>query len=365
MYDVVIVGGGPAGSTLARLIGKKYRVLLLEKRPSDRNTAPDGAKCCGGLIAPDAQLMLAKFGLGIPKSVLVSPQLFAVRTIDMDNRIERYYQRHYLNTDRGEFDKWLQTLIPAGVDIANNCSFDSFEYKDDHIRIRFRHNGKDYTEKTRLLVGGDGAFSKVRRQAFSGNRSPELYVSIQEWFEMNHSLDYYGAIFDKEITDFYSWTIPKENYLILGSALKSQKNANEKFQLLKKKLAGYGFDFKKCIKRYGTGIFRPTSHNQICLGNKRIALIGEAAGFISPSSAEGFSYAFRSSLALAKALDDGIEGCHVLYKKYSDSLKANIMIKNMKSPVMYNENIRKLVMKTGLLSINIENISDNTIFCMR
>ena len=32
MYDMIIVGGGPAGATLARMIGKRYKVLLLEKR---------------------------------------------------------------------------------------------------------------------------------------------------------------------------------------------------------------------------------------------------------------------------------------------------------------------------------------------
>lgn len=32
MYDIIIAGGGPAGSTLARMIGKKYKVLLLESK---------------------------------------------------------------------------------------------------------------------------------------------------------------------------------------------------------------------------------------------------------------------------------------------------------------------------------------------
>ena len=32
MYDVAIIGAGPAGATLARLIGGRYKVLLIEKR---------------------------------------------------------------------------------------------------------------------------------------------------------------------------------------------------------------------------------------------------------------------------------------------------------------------------------------------
>jgi len=82
-------------------------------------------------------------------------------------------------------------------------------------------------------------------------------------------------------------------------------------------------------------------------------LIGEAAGFISPSSAEGISYAFRSSLALARALENGFEGYEELYRENIKSLARNVMLKNLKSPAMYNPFIRKYIMKMGLLSIDV------------
>jgi 2-polyprenyl-6-methoxyphenol hydroxylase-like FAD-dependent oxidoreductase len=85
-YDITIIGAGPAGSTLARELGDKYKVLLVDKRPLDKE--PNKLiKNCGGLIAPDAQKALATFGLSIPKSVLVSPQMFSVETIDFDNNM--------------------------------------------------------------------------------------------------------------------------------------------------------------------------------------------------------------------------------------------------------------------------------------
>ncbi|MCX7708473.1 MAG: FAD-binding protein [Clostridia bacterium] len=364
MYDVAIIGGGPAGATLARLIGKKYKVLLLEKRSWEK-AGSKKEKCCGGLIAPDAQLMLAKFGLGIPKSILVSPQLFAVRTIDMDNHLERFYQRHYLNVDREEFDRWLQGMIPAEVHKIQDCVYKSYEIREDGIEVKFHANGKEYSEKTKLLVGADGAFSKVRSQGFGKWPSPQLYVSIQEWFQTQGDLDYYGAIFDREITDFYSWTIPKENAIILGSALKPGRNAVRKFELLKKKLTSHGFEFGKSVKRNGTYLLRPLSCKQICTGNDEIVLIGEAAGFISPSSAEGMSYAFRSALALAKSLEIGTEEVQARYRENTNSLKSNILVKNMKSPVMYNKTIRKYILQTGVLSVEIENNAENTICCLR
>lgn len=353
MHDIVIVGGGPAGATLARLLGNRYNIALLEKRTFERVMPFTGEKSCGGLLDPDAQHMMARFGLGIPKSVILSPQMFAVRTIDITNSVERYYQRHYINIDRTEFDKWLESIMPSSVIRMNGSVFKSYKENDDHVVVFYHQNGKDCEMKTRLLVGADGAFSKVRRQGFGHKPNPDLYISIQEWYQAAGSQNYYGAIFDEEITDFYSWTIPKEDRLILGTALKTDGNAIAKFGLLKRKLSKYGYDFSKSIQRNGAYLARPTGIGQIYTGNHQIALAGEAAGFISPSSAEGFSYAFKSSLALARALENGIDGFQKHYHKNLNSLMMNIRIKNLKSPAMYNPFLRKLIMKSGIMSVDI------------
>lgn len=354
MYDIIIVGGGPAGATLARLVGKNYKVLLLEKRTFMADMPWPSEKCCGGLIDPDAQQMLARFRLGIPKSVLLSPQLFSVRTIDVENSIERYYQRHYINIDRNEFDKWLESIIPSSVDILNGCIYKSYEENDDFITVRYCKKGRDYEEKAKLLVGADGAFSRVRRQGFFNRQAPDLYVCIQEWFEARENQSCYGAIFDNEITDFYSWTIPKGDQLIVGTALRPGADIHDKFKLLKSRLGKYGYDFGKSIRKNGSYLVRPVKNNQICTGKNSIALVGEAAGFISPSSAEGLSYAFKSSLALAKALESGIKGYETRYRSNLNPLMRNITVKNLKSPAMYNAYLRKIIMKTGIMSINIE-----------
>ena len=68
MYDIAIVGAGPAGSTLARLLGDRYRILLVDRRRLDLAPAHrrHSAKPCGGLLAPSAQHELARQGLGVP-----------------------------------------------------------------------------------------------------------------------------------------------------------------------------------------------------------------------------------------------------------------------------------------------------------
>ncbi len=57
-------------------------------------------------------------GLGLPQSVLVSPQLFVVRAMDLPSGVERYYQRFYLNMDREKSDRWLLSLVPGNVELG-------------------------------------------------------------------------------------------------------------------------------------------------------------------------------------------------------------------------------------------------------
>ncbi len=350
MYDIVIVGSGPAGSTLARLIGDKYKVLLIDKRDLENENPKNlTTKCCGGLLAPDAQEMVAKLGLGIPKDILVDPQLFAVRTIDLPNKIERLYQRFYFNMDRDKFDRWLVSILPTGVDKKFNTFFKNFAEIPGGYEIRYIFNGQEISAKTRVIIGADGALSKIRKSITKD--TPEKYIAIQEWFESADYIPHFTAIFDEEISDFYSWIIPKENYLLLGSALRPRESTWKKYDMLKTKLRQLGFNFDTKIKTEGAYIYRPKKVSQLHVGRDGIALVGEAAGAISPSSAEGISYALKSSLYLAQSLEEGIDGFLDRYKQKVKDIKLNLLIKNLKSPAMYNPFLRQLAMKSGLRSI--------------
>ena len=104
IYDIAVVGAGPAGAVFVKELSQArpdLKIILIDGQ------SPDSAKPCGGLLAPDAQKLLAKFDLVLPKSVLEDPQIFAVETIDIEQKLVRYYQRHYLNMDRYAFDRWL------------------------------------------------------------------------------------------------------------------------------------------------------------------------------------------------------------------------------------------------------------------
>ncbi len=354
MYDVAIIGGGPAGATLARLIGDRYKVLLIEhRRLADASEPFSALKCCGGLLAPDAQMMLSKLGLGLPKSVLEDPQLFVVKSIDIPQGLERFYQRHYINMNRKKFDSWLLSLVPANVDIRTGCRLQSYATESDGFELTLTQGKKRLMEKAKIIVGADGAKSKVRAQFASRHLFPQKYVALQEWVERKNDRPYFTSIFDSSITDYYCWTIPKGNYLLIGAALPYKQKATEKFALLKTKLKNHGMHFGKTVFREGTLILRPMRQNQLFTGRRRIALLGEAAGWISPSSAEGLSYAFRSALILAEALQSTPDGFEKRYHKKTRKLRRNIFLKNLKSLFIFNPMLRKLIMKVGLQSIRL------------
>ena len=361
MFDLAIIGAGPAGATLARLIGKRYRVLLVDKRSfSDVPRPFSASKCCGGLLAPDAQRMLSELGLGLPKRVLQEPQLFVVKAIDIQQRLERYYQRHYINMDRQNFDSWLLSMVPSNVDTRINCRFKSYSSEEGFFKLKFVHGDRNYVEKAKILIGADGASSIVRLQTSHGSFIPRKYIAVQEWVESSDSLPYFMCIFDRKITDYYSWTIPKGDYLVIGAALQPKEKTSEKFRLLKETLRSNGFQFGKTAWREGAYILRPMRTKYLLTGKDRIAFLGEAAGWISPSSAEGISYAFRSARALAEALHTTPDGFEKRYRKKTRNLRRNISLKIMKSHFIFNPTLRRIVMKSGLQSVKLYRTEEET-----
>ena len=353
-YDITIIGAGPAGSTLARTLGKKYKVLLVDKRPLDKEPTKL-IKNCGGLIAPDAQKALATFGLSIPKSVLVSPQTFYVESIDFDNDLVRDYQRHYINVDRESYDRWLVSLCENSCERLFSTRYRGTRKEENKYVVKLLQNNETIEVSTDMIVGEDGANSKVKKE-FIGEleHEPKKYISIQEWFPNDKNVNHFVAMFDKEISDFYSWIIPKDNGIIFGSAVEEGKSAQKYHDLQKEKLKKHGYDLSEPIKREGCHLVRPLSSKDVCFGKGSVALIGEASGLVSPTSAEGISYAMLSGDALGRAILEDKENFLELYERNAKYLKKNIDSKMRKYPIMYNQTIRKMVFKLGVGAIEVK-----------
>ena len=348
-YDIVIVGAGPAGATLARLLPDSYRVLLLDKKPITE--AGWSMKCCGGLLSESAQKAMAEMNLNLPAEVLIHPQTFALRVMDLNYPLERSYQKRYYNMDRGRFEQWLVSLVPPKVEKKGGYDVKNFHRCPQGVElvVKNRAGGGEKRIRSRMVAAADGAGSVFRRKLYKNWDCPR-YVSIQEWYENMGGIDYYAAIVDERVSDFYSWLIPKENAIVLGGAFRQDQtlgSPSDCFLRLKERLEARGLSFGARLRREGCELLRPVN-NQILTGNRKIALLGEAGGFISPSSAEGFSYAFRSAAALAEAIKArGLENFAGQYAAACRPLKRNIFLRNMKAWGMYHSFTRRAALRSG------------------
>lgn len=345
-YDAAIVGAGPAGAVFARELAKlrpDLRILLIDGQSADR------PKPCGGLLAPDAQKVLAESGLTLPKHILADPQIFAVETIDLAVGISRTYQRHYLNMDRYAFDCWLLSLVPDSVDIVQaRCE----DIRETDGSFTLALSGGTVTADA--VIGADGGGSIVRRQLIG--RIPRQYLSIQEWYrDFGQCVPPYSCIFDAKTSDSCSWTIRKDGFLIYGGAFEKH-GGREAFAAQKSRLEAYlGTSLGEPVKREACLVTSPRRFSDFCCGKPGVYLLGEAAGFISASSFEGISSALISGKLLAEAFAAEAAPAQILraYRRKTESLRRKLYTKTFKRQILCHPASRLAIMASGVQSIDV------------
>ncbi len=333
-YDVVIVGAGPAGCSVAKNLSQKYNVLLIDSVNLPRN------KPCGGILVDAAKEFIQKYSPS--DSIFVYPKLIDIKYVDFENNSENRSEKNFFNVDRQKFDYWLFSLIEdSSISVSDKTKLIDFSYTKsrDYFILVLESKGQIKTLITKYLVGCDGATSVVRQKI--SHREIPYYIAIQEELQNQSSDDAY-FIFDGEITDFYSWIIPKNNSLFVGSALLPQ-DARFKFDMFKEKIGEkLGITGKGTIS--SALIRRPKSIKDIFLGKNNVLLTGEAAGLISPSSAEGISFALHSGLLCAEAINQNknalvnySNACKPLIKRIASKIKKSNLIMNPKKRIILSK----------------------------
>ncbi len=319
MYDVIIIGAGPAGCTAAReLACNGYKVLLIEKFRMPRNKS-----CSGILIRKSMDLIRKYFGEAVPESAMCKPFDNRGMIITGDKGQEYRFEQEGLNIWRSSFDHWLVTkAVQAGAEIRDETAAISCEEQEDCVLVNLR-GAFSYSEKAKSVILCDGVVGSVKRKLLS---TRQTYVNTYQTFNKGRiDLDqhYFYAYLQPFLSEYDAWFNVKDDYLIFGVAvkdicklehyysefishMKKQHNAKiEKQEKAEKWLMPH--IMPKCPIDYGKG---------------KVLFAGETAGFLNPMG-EGISAGMESGYAAAKAIQqaglDDVLDLEVLYAAYKSN----------------------------------------------
>ncbi|MHA1299389.1 MAG: NAD(P)/FAD-dependent oxidoreductase [Candidatus Helarchaeota archaeon] len=309
VFDVVIVGGGPAGAIAAKkLADAKKSVLLIEKKTLPRH------KICSGLISKEAQNILKKEGIPIPKAICVRPRLDKGVKIQktINSEFFKVPDRFY-NVFRRDFDYWLVLKASeAGAEVWSNTEFLNFTKEGEKLVIEMRTADEITNErqivkiKTDYLIGADGGASIVRKVLFPDFKY-DISAIYQEYYNGTCDLDprYFHAFLDKSLSDGYAWLNQKDGQIIIGvGAIKGKDIKKFQAKFIEYLEEGYGLRLEERIRSEGCmepNILDMGFRPGFKLGKENVLLVGEAAGLMNLFG-EGIPSALKSGKVAADSI---------------------------------------------------------------
>lgn len=171
LYDVIIIGGGPAGLTAAIYLARaKYRVLILEKENFGGNIAIThevvnypGVGVCSGKELTDTMYQQAKyFGAEFMTSEALK--------IDMSDDVK------LVHTNRGVF-KCLGVLLASGAHPRKVGFIGEEEFRGRGVAYCATCDGEFFTNKEVFVIGG--GFAAAEESIFLTKFASHVYILIR------------------------------------------------------------------------------------------------------------------------------------------------------------------------------------------
>jgi len=285
-YDAVVVGGGPAGSTCARVLAQRgARVLLLEKRRFPR------PKLCGGCLSERISPYLPEGW----RRLVLNEIRGGVLSLG-EEFVEKEAGERIANiVDREGFDLFLlKEARRAGAEVREGVELTGFE-GEGPLRVLTTEG----EVRTDFLVGADGFHSRVRKLLGCGRG--RYFRSVELWTDF--PLDGKVIVEIGVVSRGYLWIFPKGERASVGLATAGPENP---LRVLKERLRSHPLLGRVEVKgAKGWMIPFVLREEELELGRGRVLLVGDAGGLVDPLLGEGVFYAVRSGILAGELLSEG------------------------------------------------------------
>lgn len=279
VYDAVVVGAGPAGSATARDIAAAgFRVLLLEEHAGIGEPLH-----CSGLVTPrtlDAA--------GATDSIVLNEITGAFVNFASGVCLAVGGATLFVKAvDRVALDRQLAEQAQGkGAELRLGYKLEGIERRGRGLRLAVLRQGRRETVETRLLIGADGAQSRVARWLGARPAGQERVVGVSVEARLRpRRQDHVEVFIGNELAPgFFGWLIPVGDGLVRAGIATS--NGHRPIYYLRRLIAAFpqlfaGAEFGRL---YGgviplTLLRRPFDEN--------VLLVGDAAGQVKPTSGGG------------------------------------------------------------------------------
>ena len=305
MLRVAVVGGGPSGSCAAEVLAKAGIATWLFERKLDN------AKPCGGAIP---LCMVSEFEI---PSEIIDRKVRNMKMISPSNRevdIHLSDEREYIGMCRREvLDSFLrERAARLGAQLINGLvqSIDTGNNRQGPYTIHYSDysggglTGEQKNLEVDLIIGADGANSKVAKAMDAGDYN--MAIAFQERIKLpNEEMAYYEDLAEMYVgsdvsPDFYAWVFPKYDHVAVGTGTMQKNQAMIKgLQKAIRTRASKRLLMGEVIKVEAHPIPEHPRPRRVV---GRMALVGDAAGYVTKSSGEGIYFAAKSGRMCAEEI---------------------------------------------------------------
>jgi geranylgeranyl reductase family protein len=295
IFDVAVIGAGPAGGSAALALAQKgLKVRLLEKAKMPRY------KTCGGGILHRAYQLLPP---GIENVVERNFHSVALNFLGTDLNFVTMRPGPMVHlVMRAEMDQRLAYAArDAGAKLLESCPVKNVTVQKELVELATPQG----VIRAKFVVAADGVYSPTAK-ALGWPDLPKLAPALE--YEIHVDAETFAKFGNVPRFDFnginagYAWVFPKRSHLSVG-ILSTRRTCPDLPAQLMNYVARIGITRIEKMEKHGYLI--PLAPRREPLVRGRVLLVGDAGGLVDPVTAEGISHALMSGQFAATALVDG------------------------------------------------------------